>query len=354
MSLENATVLGLTLPDDERGIAPMLEQLREMTACGQRLIVVVSASPMRHQESVNAANRLPVSADAFQIAREMVRSDLEASERLVSILQEGGLRATRLAPEEHGPLTRGGALDAEPRVIDASVINASLEESEIVVFTGGVGRDFDGRLTSMGAEGGALSAVFLGDRLALPVRVRLAPGEDALPRKAALFARRQGVRVALAGSSGVELGWFDPASDAPLSTLSAGAQLRVSLLGLGSVGRGVLHELLSAPDRYRVVGVALTSADARHAPSLSPEIASFDVDEILTRDADVVINLVDRDDPCFDLSIERARMRGVNIVSGVGSLSGMQSEAKPSPALRFEQRETRSRAWRADARRVSH
>ncbi|MFI4897934.1 MAG: hypothetical protein ACIARR_08925, partial [Phycisphaerales bacterium JB059] len=219
---------------------------------------------------------------------------------------------------------------------------------------GGVGRDFDGRLTSMGADGGALSAVFLGDRLALPVRVSLEPGEESLPRKAALFARRQGTRVALSGSSGVDLGWFDPAFDRPLTSTTGDAPLRVSLLGLGSVGKGVLHELLSAPDRYRVVGVALTSDDARHAPGLSPEIASFDVEEILTRDADVVINLVDRDDPCFDLSIEQARMRGVNIVSGVGSLSGMNRESPQPTAFRFEQAEPRSRAWRGGARRVSH
>ncbi len=352
MSLENAIVLGLTLADDDAHDGAVA-QIRAQLTAGHRVIAVASASPPRRQSGVLKANRLPASADAYEIARAMIEPDLGASVSLVERLGAAGIGAVALAPEESAPLTRGGALDAEPRVIDANALALALDESRVVVLAGGVGRDFDGRLTSLGGDGGALSAVFIAERLALGVRVQVEAGESTLPRKAALFARRCALRPRLVGASGLDLGVFEPA-DAPGAP--AGAPLRISLLGLGPVGRGVLDELLGAPGRYRVVGVALTSADARYAAGLAPELASFDVHEILTRKADVVINLSSDDGAIAD-AIGQARLRGVNIVRGASALAlaerahASDAEAQSAAPAACSKR----RSWRGvAARKVNH
>ncbi len=355
MSLENTTVLGLTRADDAADRVDAIEQIRALTARGQRVLVVASASPDQHRAGVLKANRMPVTADSYEVAGAMIEPDLLASAALAGDLRDAGVAAVALDAGKLAPVTRGGALDAEPRLIDASALSRALRASPVVVLPGGVGRDFDGRLTSLGDGGGALTAVFIGERLALPTRVQLESGESTLPRKAGLFARRYDQRPGLVGASGLDLGVFDP-SGTSRSVASGGAQpLRVALLGLGPVGRGVLDELLGAPDRYRVVGVALTSADARYASGLRPELVSYDVSEILTRQADVVINL-SQDEHTLVGEIEQARLRGVNIVRGAGALTlAGQSEApEPEGASDSIPMSTR-RSWRGvSARRIAH
>jgi len=357
MSLENAIVIGLTLSDTPEATLQGVEQVRALQTQGHRVIVIACAGEARRTAGVNKANRLPASADAFEIARTMLEPDLRAGEALAQALLDSGIDAALLAPEERAPLTRGGALDAEPRVLDASAFSAALGESPVVILAGGVGRDFDGQLTSLGADGGALSAVFVADRLALPLRIQLEAGESALPRKAALFARKHSQGAALVSPNGLELGEFDPAGEpGPIQRPNTGEPLRVSLLGLGPVGRGVLDELLSAPDRYRVVGVALTSADARYASGLAPELVSFDANEILTRRADVVINLT-AEEPALDEVVEQALLRGVNVVRGAGALAVSTTEISEHGSLPFVAPDPapQRRLWRGlAARRVSH
>ena len=188
----------------------------------------------------------------------------------------------------------------------------------------------------------------------MPVVIQSDRVSGELPRKAALFARRHGVRPRLVSASGLDLGVFDPS--APLAGEGAGTKpMRVSLLGLGELGLGVLDELLGAPKRYRVVGIALTSEDARHAPTLTPEIASFDVDEILTRPCDVVINLAPGNDT-VTRAVEQARLRGVNVVQGVASLSRETQRFDSPTGYRFvAPASSADRGWRlGGARRVSH
>lgn len=355
MSLDNAIVLGLTLGDDASAREIAVEQVRTQMSLGHRVIVVVSASPANRLAGVQRSNRLPASADAFEIARAMIEPELRAGALLTDQLVASGVDASELEPEVYAPLTRGGALDAEPRVVDASALSAALRESPVIVLAGGVGRDFDGRLTSLGADGGSLSSVFVAERLALPVLVQVEPGERTLPRKAALFARRRDQSPRLVGASGLDLGTFEPSQPIPAEE-SESKPLRVSLLGLGDVGRGVLDELLGAPDRYRVVGIALTSEDARYAPNLTPEIASFDVNEILTRGADVVINLAP-EDGAFSLAVEQAKLRGVNVVQSVASLASSPAPAGADDGYRFVAPPSPSaeRGWRGvGSRRVSH
>lgn len=315
MGLDSTLVIGLDVPAEGEGIADAARWIAGLVRGeGRRVIVVAGADPSVRRAGVARANRLAPTADANEVAMALVQPELDAAGSLARALRAAGVRAEALGPEAYAPLSRGGPLDAEPRLVDARAYADALGESEVVVLAGGVGRDFDGRVTSLGDEGACLTALFIADRLALPVVVLDPRGSGwSVPRRAALFARRHGISFDVVGARGEPVARFDPlAPDAP-----TGPRLRVALLGLGRVGVGVYERLVGAPGRYQVVGVALSSGDARYAAELPRELVSFDAHEILSRRADVLIDLTEPGDALSELGDE-ARRRGVNVVRGAG------------------------------------
>ncbi|MEZ6242806.1 MAG: hypothetical protein R3B57_07155 [Phycisphaerales bacterium] len=318
MGLDNTLVIGLDAPAESERVAQAARWIAGLVRDeGRRVIIIAGASPMVRQAGVARANRMAPTADPYEVALALVEPELEAAAVVARALLEAGVRAESLAPESYAPLSRGGPLDAEPRLVDARAYADVLSECEVVVLPGGVGRNFDGRVTSLGDEGACLSALFIADKLALPVVVLDPRGDGwSVPRRAALFARRHGISFDVVGACGEAVARFDPlAPDAP-----TGPRLRVALLGLGRVGLGVYERLAGAPSRYQVVGVALSSGDARYAAELPRELVSFDAYEILSRRADVLIDLTEPDDPLSELGDE-ARRRGVNVVRGTGAWS---------------------------------
>ncbi len=315
MGLDTAIVIGLDIPAEAARVADAARWIAGLVRDeGRRVILVAGAHADDRRAGVARANRMSPTADTREIAAALVQPELDACEIIGDALREAGLVVEVETGESFAPLSRGGPLDAEPRLVDARAYSQALGSSEVLVVTAGLGRDFDGRLTSLGDEGACPTALFIAHRLALPVLiVGGRGGRWSPPRRAALFARRHGLAFDVVGPSGEPVARFEPlAPDAP-----SGPRLRVALLGLGKVGLGVYQRLEKAPQSYQVVGVALSSGDARYAAELPRELVSFDAYEILSRRADVLIDLTEPDDPLSELGDE-ARRQGVNVVRGAG------------------------------------
>lgn len=201
MTLDHAEILSITdnALAGRSALCSLAGQILSASA-ERKMIVVTAASPAEQDAMDRQANRLGVAADVEQRANLSTLAPRESAQRLVGLLTMLGVDAKLLDPFLFAPITRGSPLEAEPRILHARRFDQASREARVLVIAGGVGRSPEGRLTSLGTGGSALSGLFIAQRLGLPAS--LVVGEADLagfepPKRATLFARRHvlGYRV---------------------------------------------------------------------------------------------------------------------------------------------------------------
>lgn len=225
MTLERTQVLFFDPASyaSRRGVKAAAAEVVRHARLGRRVAVVAAADPERVHAALTLANALPATGDDTEQAEILARPHVEAAERLAVAVRELGVRVTVLEPAEVGPTTRGVRLDAEPRRLDVPAVAEALSQADVVVLPAGVGRTEEGAPSVLGAGGEELSAVFVADRLAAPLRLVREEAErtftsishdDAvrsdgrvISRRAALYARRRWVRYEI-GSAGRDRATF--------------------------------------------------------------------------------------------------------------------------------------------------
>lgn len=207
MALESAVILDLSRlgTADLLGAGPAIALVQSSLSRGRHVIAVVAPDAQHEARDASSAARLSASASPADRAAIVASGPIDAAGAFARVLAEAGIPAVE-ADTTLYPRTRGHALDAEPRLVSAGAYTRALAGSTVVVVPGGVGLDEEGSVTSLGAGTATLTAVFLADRLALPVeRGTLEPlGKTdpcAMPdetlgeRKARNSAERSGVTV---------------------------------------------------------------------------------------------------------------------------------------------------------------
>jgi len=218
MSLENAFVLGAegVALESDAACERLATVIMRLVRSGKRVVLFAGATRGRAADLRRHAAQLPAASDAWERAALLAKGSFESAGRVVWWLNEFGVDAVLHDEPGHLPVGRGSPLEAEPRRVSARRIARAFEEAPVVVFPGGVAQDAGGRVMSLGTGGTSLSAVFTGDRLALPVRVLGAEPSAAdvdldgaaaggLPRRAALLARDSRVSVFSAEDASVLL-----------------------------------------------------------------------------------------------------------------------------------------------------
>ena len=92
-----------------------------------------------------------------------------------------------------------------------------------------------------------------------------------------------------------------------------GGRLKVGLLGLGVVGRGVYQSLSSYPERFEITGIAAREI-ARPERAAFRHLLSGDPWSVINSDVDVVIELIGGHEPAHEL-IAAALRRGKRVVT---------------------------------------
>lgn len=209
MPLQSTIVLDLSELDTSN-LATAGRAIASVQMClsqGKHVIAVVSPDPAREKRDLVAANQLGAIASPSDRATAVVSGALEAAQSFAEVLAQSGIAS---AAAETGllPATRGHALDAEPRRIAGSAIGTALAETDVLVIPGGVGRDDDNRLTSLGSGTGTLSALFYAERLGLSVqgaRTEQDSSSTLGQRKAQWFIERTGIEMGqLNGQDAIE------------------------------------------------------------------------------------------------------------------------------------------------------
>ncbi|MEM7622172.1 MAG: hypothetical protein AAF235_03110 [Planctomycetota bacterium] len=199
MNFDNATVLGVpgdALNDPERRAA-VSSFVKRVVRTGCSVILVVGAA------SPSEASLMSPTADVLDRAAATVEAATRQAIAARDDLRWIGVHAVLADPRETGPVARGHVLSAEPRTIRVRRLAELAEDADVVVMPGDAGVNSSGDVVSLGEDGEELTAVFIGDKLAIPVRLlrtHAAGGSEStawsLPRRAALLARSTGVNVA--------------------------------------------------------------------------------------------------------------------------------------------------------------
>ncbi len=255
MPLQTTIVLDLSeletsnLAHAGRAIASVQMCLSE----GHRVIAAVTPGSARERRDLADANRLGAIASPWDRAEAVVAGSIEAAGLFTRVLGQAGI-AAKTAGTGLLPATRGHALDAEPRRVSAAAVATALADAEVLVIPGGVGRDDEDRLTSLGEQTGPLTAAFYAERLALPVMRFAQHGGVASRTESSLGQRKTQRFIERAGLEVV------PMSEADRT----GSEARVAVIGdspAAGLFLGWLGELVGGVSVERYDASALGSAE---------------------------------------------------------------------------------------------
>ncbi len=327
---------------------------------GSRVVAVVSALGATTDELLRRADQLglpPEPAPASDALAALLATGEAASAALLTLaLRRSGIPATLMDPAQADLRTYGDPLDAQPVAIDVRRLEEALAAG-VVVIPGFTGRDDAGRTTVLGRGGSDLTAVFvafaLGARCTLvkdvdglwtrdpggcgagswPGRARryaaaswstaMRLGGGLVQRKALEFAAAHGLAlhvVAPASPLGTVIG---PGPDRLAPPAAPVAPLRVSLLGCGTVGGGVLVRLLALPELFAVAGVVVRDCGKPRLGDPPAELFGSEWRPLVAQEADVLVELMGGHEPAAS-AIREALRAGRHVVTANKALLAAQ------------------------------
>lgn len=255
------------------------------------------------------------------LAALVASGERETAASLQIALSRAGLPANVVDPLAAGLRVVGGGLEGSPVDLAADRLVSLLDLGRILVVPGFFGSDADGGVSLLGRGGSDWTALFLAQRLGArcrllkdtdgiyerdpngegeaPLRFERLHFEEALALHAPVV-QEGALRFALAHGQA-----FEVAQIGSIGGTSVGLQatmlskrcgpglrpLRVTLLGLGAVGRGVYEHLSRETGRFELVAIAARDLD-RHRASGIPRALLFRLEEALAVPSDVVIEAI--------------------------------------------------------------
>lgn len=295
---------------------------------GERVVAVVSA--FAGMTDALYARARDHGSDAHATAALVATGEHESAALLALALDRCGVQARLLAPHAVNLRTRGAPLDSEPASVDADAFRRALDATPVVVFPGFCGLDDDGHVALLGRGGSDLTALFLAEQLdarcvlvkdvdglyerdpALPgpppTRFTRLTWEDALRvggkvvqpktlRAARLHGRTLEIR-AIGAPGGTLVG---PQAAELRHRATHRRSLRVVLLGLGTVGTGVLERLQQRPDLFEIVRIAVRDPARHVARGVPADLLTTDPWAAIETDADVVVEALGGAEPAAAL-----------------------------------------------------
>ena len=314
--------LGGSVLPSEGGLRLAVHEIYRWRRAGRRVVCVVSALAGETDRLLGLVRRLSPEPAEEASAAVAAGGELHSAALLGVLLDRAGIAASVLFPAALRLRAEGPPLDATPVALDRGRLEAALERDGVAVVPGFVGEDACGRSVLFGRGGSDLTALFLARELGARCRLvkdvdGLYEGDPALPgppprrfaeanfeavlatdgtivqHKAARFARDAGIPFEV-GS----LGRDDATRIGPWASTFDGAlagrrrPLRVAILGLGTVGGGVLDLLRDLRDAFEVV--AVSARDSERARRLDVPRDRFHADPVraAASGAEIVVELL--------------------------------------------------------------
>lgn len=306
---------GSSVLRDAAALPEAVHEIYRRVREGARVVAVVSALGPTTDELLDEAAAYGcgpgLEPDANAVAALVATGESRAVALLALALGRAGVIARALDSAAIGLRTTGPLLDGQTNSLDTEAIRASLRLAPVLVIPGFLGRAPGGEISLLGRGGSDLTALFVAAELEARCTLLkdvdglydrdpagcdggearryetvsyedvLALSEGIVQHKAVRFARDRGLEFEVsccAGTRGTTVGRRPSRKAAPAP---APRILRVGLLGLGTVGRGVYDELCRQNSRFRISGVLVRDVE-KHILAGIPE-------RILTQEGETVV-----------------------------------------------------------------
>jgi homoserine dehydrogenase len=358
---------GSSVLQTEADLPQAIEEIYREWRAGRRVIAVVSAfaGVTDHRYSQTRA----ITNDLFEQAAWVAGGEEESGTKLAAALVANGVSARYVDAREAGLKAHGDPHESTPVSLNADHLRACFHDHAVLVFPGFIAQDIQGRCVLLGRGGSDLTALFLAKNL--NARCRLLKDVDGVyesdPAIAENHARRfhrlswrsaldiggriiqpralqfaqshgQSFEVACVGSNlstHVDHG-PDEFAVVPHETIRP---IRVVLLGLGTVGRGVYEHLTRRADLFEVVRVVVK--DPHKQRDVPAALLSTDPWEAITQSVDLVIETIGGLEPAGEI-VHAALLRGRAVVTANKALIASRwweklarFAAGDAPLLRF-------------------
>ncbi len=311
---------GSSVLRSEKDLPSAVHEIYRHWRDGAQVIAVVSAFGDTTDHLMRRAESICGQPDKVALATLLSTGEATSSALLSLALNRVGIPARLLDEVQAGLRTVGGGVDAVPIALDAARIKSESRRA-VVVLPGYVGRGEGADKTLLGRGGSDLTALFLAHHLRahcvlikdvdglytsdpssstkLPNRFAQASYETAVrvggavvQQKAIRFAAANKLRFAITSIGAQRETEVGPFADRLDALVSSRGPLRVALLGCGTVGGGVYQRLAALPTLFDVVGVGTRTGTRARALGVPDDLNTDDLDELLERDCDVVVELI--------------------------------------------------------------
>ena len=284
---------------------------------GERVIAVVSAFERVTDDLCATARTLSDDPDPAALAALVSTGEIVSAAQLTLALHRAGIPAQFCDPREVELTAAGDRANAELTCVAVDQLNARLGQTSVLVVPGFFAKSEEGGLALLGRGGSDLTALYLADAMRAkcrllkdvdglyesdPAKEGARPGRFVLANyataeacagplvqaKAVRFARDRvlALDVVRVGSSRRTRIGECPTMVSRAPPLR---RIRVALLGLGTVGGGVLEYLDLFPERFEVVA-ALVRMPAKYvARGVPAGILTDSPAEVFARDPEVLI-----------------------------------------------------------------
>ena len=339
MSPANIVVLkfGSSVLRTERDLPQVVHEIYRLWRRGERVVVVVSAFGNTTDRLLGRATGICAEPDEVVLAALLAIGETTASALLALALQRAGIPVKVFDAAQAGLRTTGRVTDAELIAVDTERLQLELQHF-VIVLSGFVGRDEENRTTLLGRGGSDLTAAFVAQKIcgrcvlvkdvdglyvSDPAKSSKRParfsevtyetagriGSPLIQPKAIQFAAAHRLSLTVScigGDSGTKIGSeFDRIARPDQSK----PPLNVALLGCGVVGGGVYERLRVLPEEFIITGVGVRDRKRKRLPSVPNELLTDDLDELIERPCDVVVELIGGTTRTYELATRALRAR---------------------------------------------
>tara|TARA_B110001454_G_scaffold219185_2_gene250997 strand:- start:21640 stop:23358 length:1719 start_codon:yes stop_codon:yes gene_type:complete len=352
MIYSNISVLkfGSSFLKKPENLSNAVQEIYEVYRQGQKVVVVVSAMGKTTESLIAEAKKVhpEPTTDAHAYAELLATGEAHSACLLSLALQASGVSSTYLNVYELGLSVNGPALDADPSHLDDKKIRTAFEKYGVIVIAGFVGICKNQKVSLLGRGGSDLTAVFVAHQLqakecillkdvdgiydsdpnlhttarrfdAISWEKAIRLGSKIVQSKAITYAKNTNQTIRVTSSvrqPGTLIGYIDkPLTTSESKNSDSKPPVRVLLLGLGTVGRGVYNELVSRPETYDIRKIFIKDRIKHIESGIPDHLLVTDPKQIWNEsEYDLVIELIGGTDLANTL-ISEALELGLDVVT---------------------------------------
>jgi homoserine dehydrogenase len=344
---------GSSVLRSERDLPRVVQEIYSVWRKGDQVVAVVSALGDTTDQLLGRAISICAQPDEAILATLLATGETTASALLGLALQRAGIPVKVFDAAQAGLRTVGNVTDAALTALDVERLRLELRHF-VIVLPGFIGRDDQNRTTVLGRGGSDFTAAFvahqIGGRCILfkdvdglyatdpaktcnrPARFKEVTYETAcrignplIQTKTIQFAANHRLPLAvtcIGGGSGTKIG---SELDRIARPHSSKPRLNIALLGCGVVGGGVYERLHALPDAFKLTGIGVRDRERTRFPSVADELVTEDLEELIDRPGDVVVELIGGTTRAYEL-VRRALRAGRHVVTANKALLATHGE----------------------------